>query len=139
MIHSVVVDTGPLVALMDRRERHHHWAVRQLETQPLPWITCEAVLTEALFLLRARADIQDRVLECVADGVLSVPFSLAAELETVRCLRKKFGNVPMSLADGCLVRLSELMPRCSVLTLDADFHIYRRNGDEPVALLHPEM
>lgn len=135
---SVVVDTGPLVALLDRRERRHSWAVRQLQTLPLPWITCEAVLTESWHLLRTRPDIQDRVLECVADGVLTVPFSLPGELGAIRALRGRFRDVPMSLADACLVRLSELFPHTTVLTLDSDFHVYRRNGNEPIPLTYPE-
>lgn len=134
---SVVVDTGPLVALLDRRERHHAWVVQQLQTLPLPWITCEAVLTESWHLLRARPDIQDRLLEWVADGVLTVSFSLSGELGALRELRRKFRDVPMSLADACLVRLSELLPKSAVLTLDSDFRVYRRNGSEPIPLVCP--
>jgi predicted nucleic acid-binding protein len=125
------------VALLDRDERHHPWAVRRLRTLPLPWVTCEAVLTESWHLLRARPDIQDRVLDCVADGVLTVSFSLHGELNAIRVLRGRFRDVPMSLADACLVRLSELLPHASVLTLDSDFHVYRRNGSEPIPLIHP--
>jgi len=135
---SVVVDTGPLVALLDRRERHHAWAVQQLQTLPLPWITCEAVLTESWHLLRARPDIQDRLLEWVADGVLTVSFSLSNELGALRALRRKFRDVPMSLADACLVRLAELLPNSAVLTLDSDFRVYRRNGSEPIPLVCPD-
>lgn len=134
----VVVDTGPLVALLDRRERHHAWAVQQLQTLPLPWITCEAVLTESWHLLRARPDVQDRLLEWVADGVLTVSFSLSGELGALRELRRKFRDVPMSLADACLVRLSELLPKSAVLTLDSDFRVYRRNGSEPIPLVCPD-
>jgi predicted nucleic acid-binding protein len=137
-IRSVVVDTGPLVALLDRREQHHAWAVHQSRTQPLPWITCEAVLAEAWYLLRARPDIQDHLLEWVADGVLHLPFSLPHEIGALRALRAKFRDVPMSLADACLVRLSELLPNSSILTLDSDFLVYRRNGDDPIPLLHPD-
>lgn len=136
-VHSVVVDTGPLVALLDRREKRHAWSVQHLEILPLPWITCEAVLTEAWHLLRSRPDIQDRLLECVVDGVLKVSFSLPQEVNSVRALREKFRDVPMSLADACLVRLAEIFPKSSVLTLDSDFHIYRKNGVEAIPLIFP--
>lgn len=136
-IRSVVVDTGPLVALLDRGERRHRWAVHQLETLPLPWITCEAVLTESWHLLRARPDIQDRLLECMRDGVLKIPFSLSDEVDAVRGLRAKFRDAPMSLADACLVRLAELVPQNSVLTLDTGFQVYRKNGSEPIPLIFP--
>lgn len=134
----IVVDTGPLVALLDRREKYHAWAVEQAKTLLLPWVTCEAVLAEAWYLLRARPDIQDRVLEYVAEGVLTIPLSLFCELNAIRNLRDRFRDVPMSLADACLVRLSELHPYSAVLTLDSDFHVYRRNGNEPIPLVYPE-
>lgn len=136
---SVIVDTGPLVALLDRRERWHAWSVNQLQTLPLPWITCEAVLTEAWHLLRAQPDVQDSLLEWISDGVLQVPFPLANEIDGLRALRRKFRDIPMSLADACLVRLAELLPQCVVLTLDSDFRIYRRNRNEPVPVIIPDI
>jgi len=127
-----------LVALLDRRERWHPWTTDQLEKLPLPWITCEAVLTESWHLLRARPDVQDRLLEWVVEGILKVVFSLSEEVNAVRVLREKFRDVPMSLADACLVRLAEMFPQSSVLTLDTDFHVYRKNGADPIPLIFPE-
>lgn len=88
-------------------------------------------------MLRSRPDVQDRLLECVADGVLKIGFSLPDEVHAVRTLRKKFRDVPMSLADACLVRLAEIFPQSSVLTLDGDFHVYRKNGSDRIPLIFP--
>lgn len=138
-MHSVIVDTGPLVALLDRREKRHAWAAEQLRSLPLPWITCEAVLVEAWHLLRRWPEGQDGLLAWVSDGVLQVPFSLAKEIEGLCALREKFRDVPMSLADACLVRLAECLPQSAVLTLDSDFHVYRRHRNEPIPVIHPDL
>jgi predicted nucleic acid-binding protein len=133
----VIVDTGPLVALLNRADKHHQWTRTALEEVEPPMATCEAVLSEACFLLRRTNGGQDAVLELVARGVVSVAFSLAAELLAVRKLMERYSSVPMSLADACLVRMSELESRATVVTLDSDFKIYRRNRRQTIPLLHP--
>jgi predicted nucleic acid-binding protein len=65
-------------------------------------------------------------------------FSLSDEVETVQTLIKKYDNVPMSLADACLVRMSELIDNSVVFTLDSDFHIYRKNGKRKIDLIIPD-
>ena len=99
--------------------------------------TCEAVLAEACFLLQCSRKGQDAVLELVARGVLTVRFSLASELAAVRKLTQRYASVPMSFADACLVRMSELDPRATVATLDSDFKVYRRNRRQAIPLLSP--
>ena len=134
---SVIVDTGPLVALLNRRERHHVWTAKIMDTIEPPVFTCDAVLSEACFLLRDIAGGPDAVLELVARGILRSDFHTMAEVDAVRALMKKFASVPMSLADACLVRMTELDQRSVVLTLDSDFRIYRRNKRQTVPTLMP--
>mgnify|MGYP003449622730 FL=1 len=100
--------------------------------------TCEAVLSEACFLLHRINGGQDAVLELVARGIVTVTFSLAAELAAVRKLMARYASIPMSLADACLVRMSELDPRATVITLDSDFKIYRRNRRQTIPVLLPK-
>ena len=124
----VIVDTGPLVALLNARDSHHEWARATLnEIEPPLW-TCEAVISEACFLVRQLKSGADAVLALVGRGIVKVEFRLSAEIESVRKLMTKYASVPMSLADACLVRMTELHLRSTVLTLDEDFRIYRRNG-----------
>ena len=134
---SVIVDTGPLVALLNRRERHHVWAVETMDTIEPPIFTCGAVLSEACFLLQGVKGGSDAVLELVARGIVRSEFHVMAELDALRVLMKKFASVPMSLADACLVRMSEQHPRTVVLTLDSDFKIYRRNKRQVVPTIMP--
>jgi uncharacterized protein len=101
----------------------------------LPWFTSESVLSEALFLLH---EPHIRTLDQLfRQGHVRLALNLAAELPRVLDLRAKYSTVPMSLADACLVRLSETLPDPVVITTDADFRIYRRHGRQVVPCLMP--
>lgn len=102
-----------------------------------PIFTCDAVLSEACFVLQGVKGGCDAVLQLVARGIVRSDFHVMAELDTLRALMKKFATVPMSLADACLVRMSELDQRTVVLTLDSDFKIYRRNKRQVVPTIMP--
>lgn len=134
----VIVDTGPLVALLNANDRHHAWARDVLSNVEPPLSTCEAVLSEACFLLHRLPNGQDAVLNLVARGVVQIGFSLKDELPAVRRLMTRYASVPMDLADGCLVRMSELVPAATVLTIDSDFRIYRRNRRQAIPALLPD-
>lgn len=134
---SVIVDTGPLVALLNRRERHHAWAAKIMDTIEPPIFTCDPVLSEACFLLQDMDGGPDAVMELVARGIVRSDFRVMAEVESVRALMKKFATVPMSLADACVVRMTELDQKSVVLTLDSDFKVYRRNKRQVVPTLMP--
>jgi predicted nucleic acid-binding protein len=131
------MDTGPLVALLNRSDRHHDWVREVLDTVEPPVFTCEAVISEACFLLARIRDGQEAVLQLLSKDILKVDFRLSSEVEALRALIKKFANVPMSLADACLVRMTELEPRSRVLTLDSDFRVYRRNRRQAIPTVMP--
>ncbi len=135
MPKSCIVDSGALVALLDPREEHHRWARETFSRQPEPWLTCEAVVSEAFFLLH---EPHARALEkLLRQQHLRLGLNLADELFQVLDLRAKYADVPMSLADACLVRMSETLPDPVVLTTDADFKIYRRHSRQVVPCLLP--
>jgi predicted nucleic acid-binding protein len=137
-VTRIVLDTGPLVALLSARDAHHAWAQETIGQITSPLATCEAVLTEACFLLRHTKRGVDSILALVVRGIIAPNFQLDAKAETVRKLMIKYASVPMSLADACLVRMTELYARTTVLTLDDDFRVYRRNGRQSVPVLMPE-
>jgi predicted nucleic acid-binding protein len=132
---SVILDTGPLVAAINAKERSHAWAGEQLKGMVFPMLTCEPVLTEACFLLGKNYGAVFHMLDA---GFLKLGFSLADEAGVVARLMKKYADVPMSLADACLVRMSEIHDGSKVFTLDRDFKIYRRNGRQTIPLIYPE-
>jgi uncharacterized protein len=132
---TCIVDSGALVALLDPREEHHVWARENLSRQPLPWHTCESVLAEALFLLHeSHLRALDQLLR---QAHVRIGLNLADQLLQVLELRAKYSSVPMSLADACLVRMSEILPDPVVITTDADFCIYRRHSRQVIPHLMP--
>ncbi len=139
MPRAAIVDTGPLVALLDAGDSAHDWTVRQFRQITGPLLTCEPVVAEALYLLRSLRPAQEKILEWIERGVLVCPFVLGEEVAQVRRLWKKYADVPMSLADACLVRMSEKHDDHRVCTLDRDFTVYRKRGHEPIPLIIPSV
>jgi predicted nucleic acid-binding protein len=136
MAASVVVDAGFVVALLSRRDGHHQWAAAQSANFAPPWSTCEAALSEAFHLLGARGAPALRAL--LRRGSLRPAFDLGDQLEPVLKLMQKYADVPMSLADACLVRMTEALSDSLVLTTDADFRVYRRHSRQVVPCLIPD-
>jgi uncharacterized protein len=135
---NILLDTGPWVALHCRDDAFHGWAREQFAQINGPLLTCEAVVAETCFLLARGGHDPAKALALVARGVVRVGMVLNEEIVPVQSLFERYDNVPASLADACLVRMSELFERCRVFTLDADFHIYRRHGRKVIPLLCPE-
>ena len=135
MAGNLLADAGFLIALLSRRDRHHPWAAAQPPSLPPPWKTCDAVLSEAFHLLGARG--RPSLTALLRRGAVVPAFDLADELDRVLNLMQKYADVPMSLADACLVRMSETLPDPVILTTDTDFRIYRRHGRQVVPCMTP--
>ena len=134
---TVLIDAGPLYALINRRERYHSWVTEQAAQLDPPLHTCEAVLSEAHFLLNrvhGGGTVLNRMVEA---GRIAVSFSYAEHIERVGELMSGYANVPMSFADACLVRMAESRPAVRIFTTDEDFRIYRKHRREPLDLLIP--
>lgn len=134
---STIIDTGPLVAYVNGRDRWHAWAVEQMRALVPPLVTCEPVLTEACFLVQRAGGRPADLVGKVRQGVLVIGLDVAGEAKAIESLMQRYADTPMSLADACLVRLSELLADCRLFTLDSDFEHYRRNGRQTIPLLRP--
>jgi len=129
-----VADTGFLVAFARGRDMHHEWAVSVAHQVTEPLLTCEAVLAETAFHLQ---DV-GFVLEMIADGLVALSFDCNDHLPQLAALAKRYKDRTPDLADLCLIRMSEIYPEHSVITVDAeDFRIYRRNKREVIPLISP--
>ena len=137
MADATILDTGPLVAYLDADEHHHAWAIERFRELPPKFLTCEPVLTEACYLLGFDPRVMEQLDRFFENGWLTIPFQFTAERQPVMALMRKYHSVPMSLADACLVRLAEMNPETSVLTLDRHFRIYRKNGRERIRSIMP--
>ena len=137
MSRGVLLDTGPLVAYLSTRDGHHDWAVETFNTLDLPAITCEPVLAEACFLSVRDGLPATHVIDHVTRGQIRIGLRLDREIAAIRALMEQYANVPMSLADACLVRLAEItsLPIC---TLDTDFAIYRAHRRRALTLITPD-
>jgi len=135
MAASVLVDAGFLVALLNKRDGNHAWATAQAAQHPPPWKTCEAALSEAFHLLEANGT--PALSELMRRNALQCAFSLADHFEAVLALMHKYRDVPMSLADACFVRMTEMAGRIVLLTTDADFRVYRRHSRQVIPCAFP--
>ena len=133
----VLLDAGPLVALLSAREAQHPWAVQTFSEWTEPCATCEPVLTEAFHLLAKVRGGSAALRTALREGLITLDFDVKAELPAVLELMERYENVPMSLADACLVRMAELTPGARVFTLDEDFRIYRKNRTELIDTIAP--
>lgn len=138
MRQRVILDTGPLVAFINRREKLHDWVINELAIIEPPLLTCEAVIVETCFLLRNIHGGQKAVLSLLSTGNILISMRLSEEAIAIEELLKRYQSVPMSLADGCLVRMTELFPGSELLTFDSDFRIYRKNRNQVISVIMPE-
>ena len=138
MSPPILLDTGPLVAFVRAQDRHHPWAESRIGGILAPMLTCEAVLSETCHLLRATDGGPQAVMGMLRKGAIALPFRLADHLDAVAALMAKYRDLPMSVADACLVRMSELYDRSVVLTTDSHFRIYRRHGRQVIPTLMPD-
>ena len=134
---EILVDTGPLVAYLDRSDRDHTWAKQTFMHISRPLLTCEAVIAESRFLLRRGGIDPDGLLNLISRGLVLPNFRLDAEIAPIQQLMKSYRNVPMSLADACLVRMAEIYESSAIMTLDSDFTIYRKSRRKVIPLMRP--
>jgi predicted nucleic acid-binding protein len=131
---KAIADTGFLVAFANRRDRHHEWALEIARRVTEPLLTCDAVLAETAFHVGSAAV----TLAFVRDGLVRPAFAIAEEVARLAELATRYADRRPDLADLCLIRLSELHPRHSVITTDLnDFRVYRRARREAIPLIHP--
>lgn len=129
-----IADTGFLVAFANANDKHHAWAAQLAAGLKEPLLTCEAVLAETAFHLESAAI----VLSMVDEGLVALAFSCQEHLVQLARLADRFADQKPDLADLCLVRMSELFPKHSVITVDrTDFQIYRRNKREAIPIICP--
>lgn len=133
-----LLDTGPLVSYLASGLEHHRWAVEQWKELRPPLLTCEPVLTEAAFLLKREGRDTDSLFALLERRVIRIGLTVEEQQSDLRALMRRYRNRPMSLADACLVRLSEMHEAAEVLTLDGDFRIYRRHGNKVIPVRMPE-
>ena len=129
-----ILDAGPLIAALNSRDEHHRWACETLERLGPPFYSCPEAMAEAAAMTGQPA----AVVEMIQSEEIVLAFDLSEQTASVLSLLKKYRDRDMDLADACIVRMTELMRDCRVITLDrADFAVYRRNGRDLIPLIVP--
>ena len=134
---KILADTGPLVAYVSETDQHHRWALGAFNSFYESLYTCEAVVSEVLFLLRSDGVSVETFLQLLERGAVKTAFSMEENQADVVNLLRKYADQPVSLADACLVRMAELNDNCQIFTTDKDFLVYRRKGRSVIPLLAP--
>jgi predicted nucleic acid-binding protein len=128
-----IADTGFLVAFVSRNDRHHEWAVSIAEEITEPLLTCEAVLSETAFHLGSCS----AVLKLISQQLVTLAFDCKEHLLPLEALAKRYADRKPDLADLCLIRMTEVYLKHSLVTIDGDFRIYRRNKRDTIPLISP--
>ena len=135
MAETVLIDSGFIVAVLRRRDTYRDWAASQAQKFAPPWNTCEAVLSEVFHILDSAGAAA--LMALLRRRSVIVSFEFAREQSSVLGLMQKYSDVPMSLADACLVRMTKVLADRVLLTTDADFHVYRRHSRQVVRCVTP--
>jgi predicted nucleic acid-binding protein len=131
----VLLDTGVIVALLDRSEKFHKACAQTVREVEAPLVTCEAVITESCYLLRNLSGASEAVIENITAGIFQVPFQLSRDTAGVKQVLRKYKDRKIDLADACLIRLADQFGTADILTLDQDFTIYRWGKNKPFRML----
>lgn len=134
----VILDTSALIAFVRKQDRYHPWAIKAWQDIAPPMLTCESVLSEVCFLLKNETLGLEAVFDMLKNDVIDVSFSFREEVSNIKSLMSRYNSVPMSFADACLVRMSELVVGSSIITLDSDFRIYRQHRDRAIPVIMPD-
>jgi uncharacterized protein len=138
-LRAILLDTGVLVALLDRTERKHAACVAAIAEAAAPLVICEAAIAESCYLLRGQAGAAGAILENVRTGVFHIPLQLSQAAGSLQRIYRKYRDREMDLADTCLVHLAGELETGDILTLDSDFEIYRWGSNKRFRLrLHAE-
>jgi len=134
-VKPVLLDTGVIVALLDRSEKIHEVCAETVRAMVAPLVTCEAVIAESCYLVRSLPGAPEAVIENVSAGIFQIPFQLSRETLGVKSILRKYRDRRIDLADACLIRLAEVSGSGDILTLDTDFAIYRWGRNKPFHVL----
>jgi len=136
-VKAALLDTGAIVASLDRSELCHEVCVSTIASLTCPLLTCEAVIAESCYLLRNLKGAAEAVVANVAAGVFQIPFSLTLSAAAVRDDLRKYDDSQIDFADACLIQLAADLRVPEILTLDNDFQHYRWGRDNPFRMLIP--
>jgi len=134
---SILVDASFLVSVYDRQEPYHRQCMAVLDQVKQPLVTCEPVVTEAIYLLRRLLGAPQAILASIQESRLEIPFLLAHGVDEVLAHYTKYRDTPCDFADACLIAMADQLNTGDILTLDSDFKHYRWRRNRRFRMLIP--
>jgi predicted nucleic acid-binding protein len=133
----IIVDAGPLIALVDKGEVDHKPCVEALTQLTAPMITTWPTLTEAMYLLGSAGGwkAQEALWKLIGRGDLQLIELDESMCKRTQALMAKYQDMPMDLADASLVAVAEMLNLKRIFTLDSDFHVYRFKGRQAFEII----
>jgi predicted nucleic acid-binding protein len=133
----VLVDASFLVSVYDKQEPYHRQCMAVLDQINQPLVTCEPVVTEAIYLLRRLSGAPQAILASIQEEQLEIPFQLAHGVDEALAYYKKYRDTPCDFADACLIAMADQLNTGDILTLDSDFKHYRWRRSKRFRMLIP--
>ena len=125
MLNTVLIDTGPLIALFDRDDKYHTSIVEFIKNTNYRFISTTAVLTETMYMLDFNTAVQFNFLEWIMKEGVIIHEIKQSNIKRIIDLTKKYSDRPMDFADATLVIAAEERGIRQIISIDSDFDIYR--------------
>ena len=139
MTDSILIDAGPLIALFDSSDKHHHKVCSFLKANPFRFVSTIAVFTEVSHMLDFNTSAQRDFYEWVMyKGVIISDINQNDMLRLLE-LTDKYSSLPMDFADATLVITAEKTGIRQIISIDRDFDIYRLTGKEQIQNIYREL
>ncbi|TVR18015.1 MAG: PIN domain-containing protein [Balneolaceae bacterium] len=134
---KIFIDTGPVVAFLNKNDQHHSFVEQQMRNYPPPFYICEAVVTESFFLMSRVPNGEEKLIELLETPHIQLESSYSNQPRQIHEFVKKYSNIPMSFADACLVQMAEKSKDSLIFTIDRGFQMYRSSNGNPLSLISP--
>lgn len=132
----ILVDTGPLVAILNKRDSKHSICCKELSKLEPPLLTTWPVITEAAWLLRSQPDLVRKLVQSLEDGFLRLAWLDESDVAGLVDIMTRYSDASFQLADVSLMYVGERQDISVVFTLDRrDFSVFRKTTGEAVSII----
>lgn len=134
---NILIDTGPIVAFLNKNDQYHSFVKENMSLLMAPFYSCEAVITESFFLMSRIPMGVEKLIELLEMQYILIQPVYSENQSSIHHLIQSYSNIPMSMADACLVQMTDQRKESSIFTLDSDFQIYRSLKGEHIQVIAP--
>ncbi len=137
MAKTVYIDTGPVIAILNKRDEHHLWATDKTSQIENDLVTTSIIIAEAFYILKKLPKGIEGLFQIIEEGFIKVEESYPKNMVFIHELVLKYDDIDASIGDISLLSIIDDPKHSKVFTLDYDFHIYRDKKGKPLDLISP--